>query len=224
MLVIDEREARSNSIARRGLLARLGDDVVVEPLLSGDFASTDTPLTLGIEHKSISDFVHSLSSNRLDAQLSQLLDTYDVPVLLVDELPAPNPSGRITIYGSRHQVSYAWVVGSIFGWALRGVIPILVRAPSAVAPAVAALYGVVGKAEHRERFEPRRLLNNLRPLSLTERILLQLPGIGPDRAAKLAHLSPESLTGLTETDWQHALGPLTGKRAYAAWCGSEVKA
>lgn len=222
MLIIDEKEARSNSIARRGLLAILGKDCMVDPLVSGDFASVDTPLTLGIEHKSLSDLVSSMSSNRLDEQLSRLLDTYDVAVLLVDEMPAPNPRGRITIYGSRHQVSYAWVMGSLMGWALRGVVPMMVRSPSAVAPTVAALYGVVAKEEHRDHFEPRRLLNNLRPLSLMERILMQMPGVGADRAAKIAASipCPAAADSLTEKDWQKLVGPLTGKKCYEAWWGN----
>lgn len=219
MLIIDEKEARSNSIARRGLMAALGDQCCVDSLISGDFASLDTPLTLGIEHKSISDLVHSLSSNRLDEQLSRLLDTYDVPVLLVDELPAPNHSGKITIFGSRHQVSYAWVMGSIMGWALRGITPVLVRTPGAIAPTIAAIYSVIAKPEHREHYEPRRLLENLRPLTLTERLLVQLPGIGPDRAAKMASLSPGMLGELDLAAWQKYVGPLTGKRAYEAWHG-----
>lgn len=219
MLTIDEKEARTNPIARRSLLAILKEDCMVDNLLSGDFAATDTPLTLGVEHKSFNDFVGSLSNNRLDEQMARLLETYDVPVLLIDEMPAPSPNGKLTVFGARRQVTFAWVMGSIAGWALRGIIPLMVRTPGTVGPTVAALYHVVAKEEHRAHFEPKRLLDNLRPMSLTERVLIQLPGVGPDRAGKLADRTPAELSALSVKEWQAALGPLTGMKAYRSWNG-----
>lgn len=221
MLTIDTKEGRSNPTARRGLFTLLGEDVEVDNLLSGDFAATDTPLTLGIEHKSFNDLVGSLTSGRLDEQLSRLLSTYDVPVLLVDEMPAPTPNGKLAVYGARHRVNYAWMAGALHGWSLRGVMVDRVRTPSEVAPAVVSWYRVVAKAEHRDTYEPKRLLDNLRPMSQVERVLIQLPGVGPERAAKLApHVTLAGLSALDCGAWQAHLGPITGKRAWEAWHGS----
>ena len=207
-------------MAKKSLLGLLKDDVEIDTLVSGDFAAIDTPLTLGIEHKTFGDFVGSLSSNRLDIQLSRLVERYDVPVLMVDEIP-PERGGKLHLFGARRSVNFNWVFGSIFGWALRGVIPIMVRTPGSVGPAVATLYKVVSKEEHRASFEPQRLLDNLQALSLTERVLMQFPGIGPDRASKFAGHSMEDLNDLDEDTWKTTLGPLTGSRAYASWHGRE---
>jgi ERCC4-type nuclease len=215
---MDAREARTNVGALTSLRKLIGGSLEVEMLESGDFASTDTPLTLGIEHKTFGDLVGSMSSNRLDKQLSLLVDSYDVPVLLVDDVPAAR-GGKLAIYGARRSVSLNWVMGSVFGWALRGVIPLMVRTPAMVGPTVASLYATVSKGEHRSTYEPVKLLDNLHEMTLTERVAVQLPGIGPERAAKFADKTPAELTALTEAVWKEWLGPLTGARGYAAWHG-----
>ena len=83
MLTLDSKESRTNPTLRRYLVSRLNDDLLVDDLASGDIATLDTPLTLGIEHKSFNDFVGSLSSGRLDEQLARMVDLYDVPVLMI---------------------------------------------------------------------------------------------------------------------------------------------
>lgn len=216
MLILDSKEARTNPVLKRYLLTVLKDEVEVDDLLSGDCAAVDTPLTLGVEHKSFPDFVGSLSSRRLDEQMARLVATYDVPVLVVDEIP-PERGGKLHLFGAKRSVNFNWVFGSIMGWALRGVIPLLVRTPASVGPAVVSCYRMAQKEEHREQYEPKRILDNLRPMGVTERVLLQLPGIGPDRVAKLAHLTPAQLGGMEATDWKKVLGPVTGERAYTAW-------
>lgn len=219
MLTMDTLEARTNPVARRYLTSRAGDEFEVDSLVSGDFASMSTPLTLGVEHKAFNDLVHSLSSGRFDEQMSRLLSTYDVPVIAVTDFPVPKPNGKVSVFGAKTQVAYSWVIGALGGWALRGVLPMPLRSLAALGPTVYAFYKLASKEEHRSTYSPPRLLDNLRPMTTTEKVLVQLPGVGPERAAKLKDRTPRQLGVMALEDWQKILGPVVGQRAWAAWNG-----
>src|SRR5438445_8051062 len=109
MLTVDSRECRTNPYAYDTLLKLLGNAVEVEMMEAGDYASTDPPLTIGIESKSFNDLVGSMASNRLDKQLAGLVDTYDVPVLLVNGMPGAR-GGKLPLFGAKRSVNLNWVM------------------------------------------------------------------------------------------------------------------
>ncbi len=219
MLTMTSDEARKQAAVRLALATLLKDEFEVDNLFVGDFAALDTPLSLGIERKSFSNLVQSLASNELDEQLSKMVDVYDIPVLLVEGLPVP-VAGKVRVYGARRSYTYAWIIGSIVGWFLRGVLPVFVKDLKATPPTVAALYGVAKKLEHRDSFAPKRVLPNLRPMSLTERAMMQFPGVGEKRAKLFRNDCLEELARLDLAEWQKRLGKITGKKVRQAWLAS----
>lgn len=209
-------EARKNDSLRLALATLLKDDFEVELLYVGDFAALDTPLSLGIERKTFPNLVHSLASNELDEQLSKMVDVYDVTVVLVEDLPAPRPDGKVRVHGAKKDYSYSWLLGSLFGWALRGVAPLLVPA-KATPLAIVTLYRLVAKAEHRENFAPKKVLGNLHRMSLVERVMLQFPGIGEKRVKEFRNESLADLASWPVEVWQEKLGKITGRKVEEAW-------
>jgi len=216
VLTMTSDEARKQAAVRLALATLLKDEFEVDNLFVGDFAALDTPLSLGIERKSFPNFVQSLASNELDEQLAKMVAVYDIPVLLIEGLPVP-VAGKVRVYGAQRSYTYAWIIGSIVGWYLRGVLPVFVKDLKATPPTVAALYGVAKKLEHRDAFAPKKVLPNLRPMSLTERVLLQFPGVGEKRAKQFRGESLAALATLPVEDWQEKLGKVTGRKVAESW-------
>lgn len=216
MLVVDTRQWRTAPGARNFLERTLGDDICAEQLVSGDYAATNTPLSLGIEHKDFNDLAGSLMSNRLDIQCAALVSSYDVPVLLISDWPAAK-GPHYPLFGTKGRtIAVKWVNKTLHSWSLRGLIVDKYRTGSEVGPAVLAWYETCKVEEHRTTYEPKRLLENLRPLSLIEQVMLTLPGVGPTRAAAFRGFSPVNLPPDVQ-GWQDKLGKVTGQRAYEAW-------
>lgn len=217
---MDQDEARKNPAVRNDLKAALGDSFDVDNLYVGDFAALDTPLSLGIERKAFSNLIQSLCSNELDEQLSKMVEVYDVSVLLVEGLPAPNRAGKVRVYGAQRSYPYSWVVSSIAAWGMRGVLPLFVQSVKATPMTVAALYHLVAKEDHRETFSPKKVLPNLRKMSLAERVLLQFPGVGEQRVKQFRGENLAALAALGEAEWQKRLGKVTGKKVAERWASS----
>ncbi len=167
-------------------------------------------------HNSFPNLVQSLASNELDEQLAKMVAVYDIPVLLIEGLPVP-VAGKVRVYGAQRSYTYAWIIGSIVGWYLRGVMPVFVKDLKATPPTVAALYGTAKKLEHRDTFAPKKILPNLRPMSLTERVLLQFPGVGEKRVKQFRGESLAALASLPVEDWQERLGKVTGRKVAELW-------
>jgi len=216
MLTMTSDEARKNESLRLALATLLKDDFEVEQLYVGDFAALDTPLSLGIERKTFANLVHSLASNELDEQLSKMLDTYDVTVALIEDMPVPRPDGKVRVHGAKKDYSYSWLLGSLGGWFLRGVFPLLVPA-KATPLAIVTLYKLVAKPEHREMYAPKKVLGNLRRMSLVERVMLQFPGIGEKKVKEFRDESLADLAIWPVEVWQDKLGKVTGRKVSESW-------
>ena len=217
MLTMSADEARKNPPVKLALSSILKDEFEVEQLYSGDFAALDTPLSLGVERKTFANLVMSLASNELDEQLSRMVDIYDIPVLLIEGLPAPQGNGRVRVYGAQRDYPYAWIINSISAWWMRGVLPIFVDKQKSTPLTVAALYDLAKKTEHRECFAPKRILPTLRPMTMAERVMMQFPGVGEKRASLFRGQALADLATQDEEAWQAQLGKVTGKRVWEAW-------
>lgn len=78
---IDSRE----SAAVRGSLGTQLQDVDYTALTTGDFALWDDDgCSLGIERKTVADLLGSMADKRLERQMSRMIETYTVPILLVE--------------------------------------------------------------------------------------------------------------------------------------------
>ena len=218
-LIMDSLEAGKHRGVASQLTRMMGEEFTVEPLDSGDFASHDTPLTLGIERKAWGNLVGSVHDNQLDAQLSRMVDTYDVRVLLIDGMPEVRPDGYVPIFGSKKSFRYGLFLGTQSGWYARGVWPLSVRGIKAVAWTVYHLYNWCAKEEHRDTFQPQIVQDNLRPMTIGERLVYQLPGIGIEKSKEFRSMTPADLHELPLESWQDLLGPKTGQKAYETWHG-----
>lgn len=220
MLVIDSREARNHPDFEVSLSSLLPDEVGVDLLDSGDFASLNTPLTLGVERKSFKNITSSLGTGELDEQLSRLVDTYNLPVLLIEGLPNPTIDGKLNIVGDG-SINYSWLMNNVFGWYARGVLPLFVKSMASTPQAVAALYVVASKSEHRTTFSPRRLLPNLRKLPFPYQVLSLFPGLGEVRLKKveevLGKMSLSKMAELSAERWQEIVGDKVGKEVHKRW-------
>jgi len=219
MLTMSADEARKNPLIDQALAAELQGDYDVAGLLSGDFASLDTPIALGVERKTFPNFAGSLGSGELDEQLTTLLTTYDLPVLILEGMPRADHNGKLPLYGAKREVTHAWVVGSLVGWAARGVWTMRTEDQVETVQTLVFLYRFAAKTLHRKFYTPRRLLPNLRELSLGARMMSMFAGVGPGRAAKFVGRAPADLAGMTEEQWQEELGKVTGRKVYEQWQG-----
>lgn len=209
-------EARKNTAIFKSV-KRLLPTLETADLFAGDFASLDTPISLGIERKTYSNLMMSLGSGELDDQLARMVDAYDFPVLLIEGLPDPNWKGEIPVYQAKRGFSYAWVAGSIIGWYARGVLPFFVPSWKSTAPTVAALVKFAEKDSHRTTFKPKRLTSNLRPMTLPEKIMVQFGGVGIELATRYREEIPAHLANRSAEDWVADLGKVRGKRVYDEW-------
>lgn len=216
MITIDTNEVTRTKEVANYLETQV--TVVYEKLPSADYASLETPLTVGVERKAINNLAGSLVSNELDEQLSRLVDSYDIPVLLVEGLPVPRRDGTFHLYGGKgRDYHYAWFIGALAGWYGRGVWPLMVPSIVATGPTILGLYKLASKEKHREHFEPKKVLPSLSPYNLTQRVMLQFPGVGPERVESFRHETLHTLAGWTEDQYRGELGDKTGKRVYDAW-------
>lgn len=217
MLTMDTGEARNQPGINAQLRSFLRDDFDTGHLYSGDYAALDLPLALGIERKAFSNLVSSLISGELDEQLARLVEVYDVPVLLVENMPSPYPDGTVPVYGAKKNINYAWIIGSVVGWYKRGVMPLFIANQKGTAATIAAVYTTLTKKEGRTYYAPKQLAPNLRAATLVERVLLQFPGVGEKRLAPLTKQSLVDLANQPEEFWIGAVGPAVGKKVYEAW-------
>ncbi len=79
-IVMDVHEPREI----REALTSYGAKVQIRPLPAGDYHVGDS---VGIERKTVSDFMSSMYSGRLGSQISSMVKCYDTPLLLVEGRP-----------------------------------------------------------------------------------------------------------------------------------------
>ena len=216
-LTMAANEARNHPATRYALASSLGDDFRVDNLYVGDFAALDTPLSLGIEYKSMANLCSSLASGELDEQLAKMVDHYDITVLLAIVIPPPDARGKVAVWGSKRSFSYNWLIGSIAGWAGRGVVPMFISDESCVPAVVSTWYGVAKKEEHRNAYMPKQVLPSLRRLSVREQVMGAFPGVGERRLAKASFAPLRTLANLSLEEWRAALGKVLGKAVYDKW-------
>lgn len=218
-LLISHNEAGNQPAIVNGLRRQFNDEVRIVPLDTGDFAAVDTPLSLGIERKSFPNLVSSMMNHELDDQLTRLVDTYDVPVLLVEGLPThPDRNGKVRIWGANKAVPFSWVMQTVADHCARGVILWQVEAKKNTAGAVAEWYRWAAKGEHREHYRPKRVLPPLRRYSFAQEVALtSFPGVGEVAVRKLGGVSLREMAGWSEEDWQGVLGKAKGSEVWKRW-------
>lgn len=226
VLTMDTREALKNPNIEAKLRSFYPDEFEVAELASGDYAAFDTPLTLGIERKSWNNLVGSTINGELDEQLSRLVENYEVSVLLT-RIPSPAGDGRSRVWGVKNRSGrtssypYRLFAQTVTSWWCRGVMPVLVHDEAAMPWMISALYEEAKRPDHREFYAPKKLLPNLRPLTLPERVMCGFPGVGEKLAQEFRGYSLQELANWDLPQWQAVLGPVRGKTIYQKWRASE---
>ena len=192
-IIVDTYEPNAIKLA-------LGDYCQVAPLETGDYLWPDIDgKTYAIERKEASDFCKSLTSGRLAEQLSRLVETYDVPILLTEGNFNANPDGLVTVQGNGHvlnkNIPFMTIQSSLLELQTAGVFHLHTNNLTTTARLIKGLYGWSQKAEHS-------LLNSRsRVNTITGRaddplwLVMGLPGIGVQLARNLMEMfgSPISI-------------------------------
>ena len=192
-VLVDDREpvVISNRIANFGL------QVGIAHLDSGDYAMYPHGLSVGIERKTISNLLGSISTKQLVSQAHKLVATYDIPILLREGAWRCNAE-KLEYHDPHHpehdsegwvRSGWAWssVNGMMFDLQLMGIMiwdcPVLGNAANDIATIAHSLH----KEEHgwiRERERP-----NVLSLSKQYRnnvwALCAFDGVGPEIAGRL---------------------------------------
>ncbi len=162
----------------------------------------DAPLSIGFERKRIHDLVNSLADGRLSGhQLPGLVNCYDVVYLLVEGVWRSSEGGVLEYYskgewkplvlGSRQFLSqevYNYLNSlTIFA----GVVFYTTGSAQETVRVVLALHhwwndkGFYSHVSHRQAHRPFVSIGNILQKSLVFKIALELPGVGPERAAEV---------------------------------------
>lgn len=175
-VIVDRRE--SNEIIKE--LIKEGIEVEKKQLDIADFIIQTKNLNgtiqnVGIERKTIEDFLNSIIDKRILNQLIILKENFDVPVLVVE--------GESNIYSLRdfHPNSIRGIISTI---AIDFQIPII---PTKNQRDTAKYLAIIAKRLEKSR-RPLSLVPKRKPLTIKEKQLFvveSLPGIGPTIAKSL---------------------------------------
>lgn len=216
-LTITTDESRKQPAITLAIQSMLGAGYNIDNLYSGDYASLDTAITMGIERKAFNDFIACVGNHSLDDQLSRLKNTYDKAYLLIEGIPDPTPDGWITLYGTGKRYRYNWLTSYLYGWELRGVSNIRVRSIKSTALEIVTAYKVHAKEEHRDTFIANDLLPNMRQATLTERVMAQFPGVGEKRVKEFKGKGLADLANKPVEWWIGILGKGIGRKVWELW-------
>ncbi len=178
-----------------GLMKELIDMGVVIDLKKigvGDYVVSSR---VGIEMKTVPDFVDSLIDGRLLQQVKELKENYDKPLIVVE--------GVEDIYSQRNVHPNA-IIGVLATIAISYGIPLLF---TKTARESASLVHLIAKREQEETKKEFSLRSDKKPLTLKEQqeyIVSSLPGIGPRLAKPLLNefKTPKNVMNASETDLQ----------------------
>ncbi len=222
-VIADERE-RASGVPER--LSKLDVRVYYSRLAVGDYVVNPE---IAAERKSIGDFVSSVYDGRLFAQASSLASSYRKPYIIV-EGDVSKISGMVknlaSYYGAIASVTLAYdlrlmhtanadetaqaIAALVRNSRAKPIPPGLLQAPPKSKDEaqqqlyfVSSLPGVGTKTAKRMlgRYgTPRKVM------ALTESQFAMIPGVGPKRASKIAHVLDEKYAG-----WQQQEGAEQGK-------------
>ncbi|MEM4266853.1 MAG: DEAD/DEAH box helicase, partial [Candidatus Nanoarchaeia archaeon] len=169
-VLVDSREKSSNVVKE---LVNLGVDVSMQNLPVGDYVISDR---IGIELKTKEDFVNSLIDKRLLAQIKELRNNFESPLLIIE--------GEEDIYAIR-KVHPNAIRGMLSSIAIDYNVPIIyTKNPKDTAEFIHTI--ARREQEGKEKEFPLRL--ERKPLTTKEQqeyIVESLPGVGPSLAKSL---------------------------------------
>lgn len=181
---------------------------------------------LGVERKRADDLVNSLPpSDRLEGQLRRMLDTYPLPILLVQ-----GDVSRHLDHLQRMQVECHWSKDGIddylLSWQLAGIFVVHCSADG-LGQRIRLLYNWSQRRTHLQPRRTRKLLWTGPSTGRAEALAALVPGLGLARAQELSQqMSMQQLSSLTEEGWKNlkmkGLGSTMKKRLHEALTTEDV--
>lgn len=165
-IVVDHREYRSNVVRN---LATKGVSVEPQQLAVGDYVLSSR---IGVERKSVDDFLESLMDGKLFRQISQLRDAYSRPILILE--------GENLF--TRRNISHNAIYGSLASITVDYGVPVLTTKD---AFETADLLNVIAKREQREDKKAVAVRGEKPQMSLQERQQFLVEGL-PNVSAVIA--------------------------------------
>jgi len=191
-VIVDHREVPSGIVRE---LAQLGVEVEARQLDVGDFILSDR---VGIERKSVGDFLQSIVDKRLLSQAKQLSETFERPVLILE-------GGGLY---SRRAIHPNAIRGALAALAVDFGISIL---PTQDEKETAAVLVIIARREQTEQAREVAVRGEAKGLTLPEQqrfIVEGLPGVSAVLAERLlAHFGTvEKVMAASEEELQKVRG------------------
>lgn len=191
-VIVDHREVPSGIIHE---LAQLGIEVEARQLDVGDFILSDR---VGVERKTVGDFLQSIVDKRLLSQARQLSETFERPVLILE--------GEGLYW--RRAIHPNAIRGALAALAVDFGISIL---PTQDEKETATILAIIARREQTELAREVALRGEAKGLTLPERqrfIVEGLPGVSAVLAERLlAHFrTPERVMAASEEELQEVPG------------------
>ena len=211
MITLDTREPEDVLVAVEAAAVTEGIHTTRAILHQGDFM-WECPLgTVGVERKTASDLMGSLSSGRAAGQFEKMIGAYTLPVLMItgDHVTHKGKIGRWTGKEFNGSWSLEGMDNLLLSWQLAGLY--IVRTDKkGTAGRIISLYRWSHKREH---LVVRGSLITPTHITGQARTLCTLPGIGPKRAASLAkQYTLAELFAMPESVGQKLAGKTVGER------------
>jgi ERCC4-type nuclease len=234
MITVDDRAGSQTSGSFNFVhhLKRFGAPVRVHRLHFADFAFTGKGphglVRVGIERKTVDELLGAWADDRfVGTQLPGLLNSYDVPVLVVEGKSWMDPRSGVVMLGKwdagRGRSRHLWTNYIKFQLSLLFKGRIVIWPTRSKMETVAFLHSVhdwyqkrwtdhkaVYRIDDGESADPAMLDER----TLRRRVAAQLPGVGWVRSKKVEQAFPSviSMMTATETDWKDALGIRDGRK------------
>lgn len=183
-VIIADRREDGRRIKR---LLELGLEVRIQELLYGDYLWQDAEGRVwGVEAKTGSDLLGSISSGRLHHQASGLVASCDVPVLAVEWWPQLDRDGILRVDGVRTRWRWNSVIALLAALELRGVIVLHAKNGHEWAMTLKTIYELAMKPEqHRAVLQRNPVSYFNRGIAPQLRVLMGFEGVSEKRAREL---------------------------------------
>ncbi|MCK9469449.1 MAG: helix-hairpin-helix domain-containing protein [Porticoccaceae bacterium] len=210
-LYVDSRDARQHGNVVDAIKKIIPAVPVVDQMMQyGDYVfggklPEGGDVRVAIELSSVSDVIGKINSNRFDYQLSGMLKSYDVCILMITGNYMPDRDGYVVVHGAPRTMKYKRFTSMLFSAQMHGIVVDNIPAGvQSTAEAIAARYLYWQKSSH-DTFRgltarpDRVFLPTGDALDEQIQALMMWPGIGEDKA-RAALETVGSIRALTQLD------------------------
>ena len=187
-----------------------GIPLVVEMMQFGDYKWEHGGVKFGIERKAKTDLLSSLTNGRINAQLRGMIDTYDVPILLIEGwIEGHGKNVNVGKWKYQSGWNYSALFNLLLEFQMAGIFLTFSPYERETAKRIVSLYKWTSHDEHQSL--SRNKLISIKEDAPMVTTLATFPGIGHKRAREL--MKTHSLRELLlSEDITKIVGKVTGKK------------